>query len=150
MSSIAPCATTARSTARSRSSASALAASAALLARFDAERADPGRRSTIPGIARLFDAGTSPDGSPYLVLELVDGEPIDRWCAERGTGLRDRLGLVIEVCEAVAFAHQRLVLHRDLKPSNILVTRAGDPKLLDFGIAKLLDPADRRRARRRP
>ena len=114
--------------------------SAALHARFDAERrilADLDH----PGIARLLDAGTTPDGHPYFVLELVDGVPIDRWCAEHAVPLRDRLGIFVEVCAAVSFAHQRLVLHRDIKPSNILVTQAGEPKLLDFGIAKLLDPA---------
>ncbi len=117
------------------------AESAVLLARFDAERrilADLDH----PGIARLLDAGTAPDGHPYFVLELVvDGVRIDRWCAEHAVPLRDRLGIFVEVCEAVSFAHQRLVLHRDIKPSNILVTPAGEPKLLDFGIAKLLDPA---------
>ena len=114
--------------------------SAALHARFDAERrilADLDH----PGIAQLLDAGTTPDGHPYFVLDLVDGVPIDRWCAEHAVPLRGRLGIFVEVCAAVSFAHQRLVLHRDIKPSNILVTQAGEPKLLDFGIAKLLDPA---------
>jgi non-specific serine/threonine protein kinase/serine/threonine-protein kinase len=114
--------------------------SAALLQRFDAERRMLAGLDH-PGIARLLDAGTAPGGHPYLVLELVEGEPIDGWCAGRGLPLRDRLGLFVDVCDAVAFAHQRLVLHRDLKPSNVLVTSDGRPKLLDFGIAKLLDPA---------
>jgi non-specific serine/threonine protein kinase/serine/threonine-protein kinase len=117
-----------------------IAASGALLQRFDGERRILAALDH-PGIARLLDAGTSPDGSPYLVLELVDGEPIDGWCAARALPLRERLRLMVDVCDAVAFAHQRLVLHRDLKPSNILVDGAGHPKLLDFGIAKLLDPA---------
>lgn len=93
-----------------------------------------------PGISTLLDGGTAPDGRPYLVMELVDGVPIDRYCTEAELGLRERLTLFLRVCDAVAAAHARLVVHRDLKPSNILVTGNGDPKLLDFGIAKLLEP----------
>jgi len=93
-----------------------------------------------PGIARLYDGGTTEDGRPYLVLELVEGEPIDRACNHRALDLRQRLELLVEVCAAVAHAHRRLVIHRDLKPSNILVTPEGRTKLLDFGIARLLDP----------
>jgi tetratricopeptide (TPR) repeat protein len=93
-----------------------------------------------PNIARLIDGGVTGDGAPYLVMELVEGEPLDRFAAERGLGLRDRLALFLAVCAAVSYAHQRLVVHRDLKPGNILVTAAGDVKLLDFGIAKLLQP----------
>jgi serine/threonine-protein kinase len=92
-----------------------------------------------PNIARLLDAGTTDDGVPYLVMEYVDGEPIDRYCQSRKLPLNDRLKLFNKVCEAVAFAHRHLVVHRDLKPSNILVNEDGDPKLLDFGISKLLD-----------
>jgi eukaryotic-like serine/threonine-protein kinase len=91
-----------------------------------------------PGIAQLFDAGLTDAGQPYLVLELVDGEAIDRWRERTRAPLRDRLQLFLQVLAAVAEAHAQLVIHRDLKPSNILVTRAGRVKLLDFGIARLL------------
>ncbi len=91
-----------------------------------------------PYIARLLDGGETEDGSPYLVLEFVDGEPITDYCAKLDRTARLRLAL--KVCEAVEHAHRNLIVHRDLKPANILVTVNGDPKLLDFGIAKLLDP----------
>ena len=94
-----------------------------------------------PGIAGLIDAGSTPGGLPFLVLEYVDGAPIDAWCEARALDLAGRLELFLAVCEAVEHAHERLVLHRDLKPSNILVDGEGQPHLLDFGIAKLLDPA---------
>lgn len=90
-------------------------------------------------IARLLDGGTTDEGIPYLVMELIDGIPIDRYCDEHSLGVNDRLRLFQQVCAAVQYAHQRLVIHRDIKPGNILVTRDGTPKLLDFGIAKLLD-----------
>jgi len=93
-----------------------------------------------PSIARLIDGGQTEDGQPYLVMEYVDGEPINQWADHHRLGLRQRLELFRTVCMAVQAAHQNLVIHRDLKPSNILVTADGNPKLLDFGIAKLLDP----------
>ena len=92
-----------------------------------------------PDIARLIDGGASEDGVPYVVMEFVDGVPIDTYCNQRLPGLRERLELFRRVCAVVHYAHQRLVVHRDLKAANILVTADGTPKLLDFGIAKLLD-----------
>jgi serine/threonine-protein kinase len=92
-----------------------------------------------PNIARLFDGGTTTDGTPYIVMEFVDGEPIDVYCDSRCLSVEQRLRLFQVVCSAVHRAHQNLVVHRDLKPSNILVARDGTPKLLDFGIAKMLD-----------
>jgi eukaryotic-like serine/threonine-protein kinase len=92
-----------------------------------------------PNIARLFDGGTTTDGTPYIVMEYVDGEPIDIYCDSRCLSIEQRLRLFQVVCSAVHRAHQNLVVHRDLKPSNILVARDGTPKLLDFGIAKMLD-----------
>ena len=92
-----------------------------------------------PNIARLLDGGTGDDGLPYFVMEYVEGEPIDRYCARHGLGVRERLELFRKVCSAVHRAHQNLVVHRDLKPGNILVDAGGEPKLLDFGIAKPLD-----------
>lgn len=94
-----------------------------------------------PGITRLLDGGTTSEGLPYLVMELVDGLPIDRHCDEAGLGLDRRIELFREACEAVQFAHQRLVIHRDIKPANVLVTPEGRVKLLDFGVSKLLDGA---------
>lgn len=94
-----------------------------------------------PNIARLFDGGTSGDGIPYLVMELVNGVPIDTYCDAEKLSISRRLELFLQVCAAVQYAHQRLVIHRDIKPGNILVTKEGVPKLLDFGIAKILDPA---------
>ncbi len=96
---------------------------------------------THPNIARLLDGGVTADGRPYLAMELVRGEPLDRYATTRRLGLDARVDLCIAVAEAVRHAHQRLVVHRDLKPSNVLITEDGTIKLLDFGIAKLLDPA---------
>lgn len=92
-----------------------------------------------PNIAKLLDGGVASDGAPYLVMEYVDGMPIDAYCDNHRLSIPDRLKLLRIVCSAVHSAHQNLVVHRDLKPSNILVTSDGAPKLLDFGIAKLLD-----------
>ncbi len=91
-----------------------------------------------PNIARLLDAGTTDDGIPYLVMENVEGEPIDKFCENKNLPLKPRLKLFNKVCETVSFAHRNLIIHRDLKPSNILVTEKVEPKLLDFGISKLL------------
>jgi serine/threonine protein kinase len=91
-----------------------------------------------PNIARLIDGGTAPDGSPYLVMEYVAGRPLLEYCDTHRLGLERRLALFLTVCDAVQFAHQRLVIHRDLKSDNVLVTDDGSPRLLDFGIAKLL------------
>ncbi|MEM8933579.1 MAG: serine/threonine-protein kinase, partial [Acidobacteriota bacterium] len=93
-----------------------------------------------PNIAQLLDGGTTPDDQPYLVMELVHGEPIDRYCRRLDLDIDGRLDLFLTICDAIQFAHQNLVVHRDLKPGNILVTADGTPKLLDFGIAKLLQP----------
>src|SRR5271165_2669540 len=93
-----------------------------------------------PSIARLIDSGELEDGTPYLVMEHVDGESIDAYCDSRTLFVRERLEAFVRVCEAVQFAHRNLVVHRDIKAANILVTGDGTPKLLDFGIAKLLAP----------
>ncbi len=114
------------------------ATSGTALARFHRERqilAD----LEHPGIARLIDGGTTADGLPYVAMEHVDGLPLDAYCTTGSVDLDARLQLFLEICDAVQFAHRNLVVHRDLKPSNILVTAEGQPKLLDFGIAKLLD-----------
>jgi serine/threonine protein kinase/tetratricopeptide (TPR) repeat protein len=95
---------------------------------------------THPNIAGLLDGGFAPDGTPYLVMELVEGVPISEWCAAQRLPLEARLRLFRVACDAVQHAHRALVVHRDLKPSNIFVSQSGIVKLLDFGIAKLLDP----------
>jgi eukaryotic-like serine/threonine-protein kinase len=133
-----------------------------------AERGDPGLRKTVaikvvqrdshfmlrrfrtetqilsglehPGIARLYDGGTTADGLPYFVMEYVPGTNILAYCDARGLPVADRLTMFCRICAAVQHAHQSFIVHRDLKPSNILVTNEGNPKLLDFGIAKLLNP----------
>ena len=95
-----------------------------------------------PRIALLLDAGVAEDDTPYLVMEYVEGEALTAWCDARNLGIRERLELFLEVCEAVGFAHRNLVVHRDIKPSNVLIGADGHVKLLDFGIAKLLEAAD--------
>ena len=94
-----------------------------------------------PNICRMLDGGTTSEGLPYFVMELIEGEPIDKYCAKHKSPVQERLELFLQVCSAVQFAHQRLIVHRDIKPANILVTKEGQPKLLDFGIAKILDPS---------
>jgi eukaryotic-like serine/threonine-protein kinase len=110
-----------------------------MLLRFSAERQILANLNH-PNIARLVDGGMTSDGIPYLVMEYVEGVPIDDYCRQRNLSTDDRLQLFRTVCSAVEYAHKNLVVHRDLKPANILVTAEGIPKLLDFGIAKLLDP----------
>jgi serine/threonine-protein kinase len=110
----------------------------AILARFVGERSILARLQH-PHIARLIDGGIAGDGRPYFAMELVEGEPITGWCDRRRLSVRDRIRLLLSAIDAVQYAHQQLVVHRDLKPSNILVTAAGEVKLLDFGIAKVLD-----------
>jgi eukaryotic-like serine/threonine-protein kinase len=109
-----------------------------VLRRFERERRILARVEH-PHIARLFDGGAAPDGRPYFVLELVDGKPITVYCREHGLSVEGRLRLLLDCCDAVSAAHARLIVHRDLKPSNVLVTESGEVKLLDFGIAKVLE-----------
>jgi len=111
-----------------------------LRGRFEAERQILAALEH-PNIARLLDGGITPDGRPYLVMECVDGLPIDEYCRRHDLDLRERLHLFCTAARAVQHAHRYLVVHRDLKPSNILVTGRGQAKLVDFGIAKILDPA---------
>jgi eukaryotic-like serine/threonine-protein kinase len=98
-------------------------------------------RLVHPGIAQLFDAGLSSDGDPYMALELVEGEPITEYCDRLKLNLKARVRLVAEACEAIAFLHSHSIVHRDIKPSNVFVDKHGRVKLLDFGIAKILDEA---------
>ena len=108
------------------------------VARFHAEQQILARLEH-PGIARLLDGGFAPDGRPYMAMEFVEGRSITAYCLETRASLDERLRLFLQVCDAVAFAHRHLVVHRDLKPANILVNAEGQVRLLDFGIAKLLD-----------
>ena len=110
-------------------------------ARFLAERQILARLEH-PAIARLLDGGVSEDGTPYFVMERVEGKRIDEWCDRRRLSIRERLWLMIQLCEAVEVAHRKLIVHRDLKPANVLVTPEGQPKLLDFGVAKVLAGSD--------
>ena len=112
---------------------------AEILRRFRAERQILAKLDH-PNIARLLDAGTTDDGLPYFIMDYIVGAPVTRFAATQGLTTRQRLELFLKICAAVEFAHRNLVVHRDIKPSNILVNAEGDPKLLDFGIAKLLAP----------
>jgi eukaryotic-like serine/threonine-protein kinase len=107
--------------------------------RFDSERRILARLEH-PSIARLLDAGETPEGQPYLLLEYVEGKTIVEHAGAAALSVRERVDLIRRVCEAVQYAHQSLVVHRDIKPSNIMIDGSGAPKLLDFGIAKLIDP----------
>jgi len=109
-----------------------------ILTRFHQERSILARLQH-PCIATLLDGGVTDSGLPWFAMEVASGDPIDAWCEARDLGVHARLRLFVQVCDAVAYAHRSLVVHRDLKPSNILVLPDGRPKLLDFGIAKLLD-----------
>ncbi len=110
-----------------------------VLRRFDTERQILAALEH-PNIARIIDGGTAADGTPYLIMELVEGEPITRYCERHKVDLAGRLRLFNKVCEALAFAHRRGIVHRDIKPANVLVSQSGDPKLIDFGIAKVMQP----------
>jgi serine/threonine protein kinase len=109
--------------------------------RFRAERQILARLEH-PNIARMLDGGTTPEGVSYFAMEYVDGVPIDEYATSHGLNVHRRIGLFLQVCDAVEYAHQNLTVHRDLKPSNILVTAEGSVRLLDFGIAKVLDALD--------
>ena len=111
---------------------------AAQARRFATERQILSRLSH-PNIAHLIDGGLTADGRPFLATDFIDGERIDQWCGSQSCSVRERLELFLKVAGAVDYAHRHMVIHRDLKPSNILVTAEGEPKLLDFGIARLLD-----------
>lgn len=115
--------------------------SAVLLQRFRSERQILAGLHH-PNIAPLLDGGSTEEGTPWLALEYVEGTPVDQWCDARQLGIIERLDLFRQICAAVQYAHQHLVVHRDLKPTNVLVTSDGVVKLLDFGVAKLLSPMD--------
>jgi non-specific serine/threonine protein kinase/serine/threonine-protein kinase len=115
----------------------ALGQSSAGIERFRLER-ETLARLDHPAIARLLDGGTTPAGAPYFVMELVDGVPVDRYCDEQRLTIAQRIDVFLRICRGVQYAHRNLVVHRDLKPDNILVLADGSPKLLDFGVAKLI------------
>lgn len=106
-----------------------------LIERFERERQTLAALSH-PNIARLYDGGTTEDGNPYIIMEYIEGMPIVKWADDEGLDIDARMALFEQVCKAVRFAHRNLIVHRDLTPSNVLVTREGQPKLIDFGIAK--------------
>jgi len=112
-----------------------------LIERFLQERAILARLEH-PGIARLYDTGTTPNGLPYFAMEFVDGKTLDAWIAANQPTLRQCIELFVKICDAIAYAHRNLIVHGDLKPGNILVTADGEPRLLDFGIAKVLSDGD--------
>ena len=116
-------------------------ATTSLLERFRAERRILARLEH-PGIARLIDAGATPSGQPYYAMEFVDGADLVTWARTHSPTPRQRIELFLDICDAVGYAHHQLVVHRDLKPGNILVPEDGRPRLLDFGIAKLVDPTE--------
>ncbi len=114
-----------------------------LLARFQGERQSLALMDH-PAIAKVFDAGATPAGQPYLVMEYVPGEPITKYCDRKKLGIRERLELIVQACEGVQHAHQKAIIHRDLKPANILVVEVDGkpkPRLIDFGLAKVITPA---------
>ncbi len=111
------------------------------VARFESERQLLARLDN-PGIARLLDGGVKADGQPWMVMERIDGTPIDQWCEARGSSLADRIGLTLGVLDALGAAHRMLVLHRDLKPGNVLVDSEARVRVIDFGIAKRMDGGD--------
>ena len=112
--------------------------SAAMLLRFTSERQILANLNH-PHVARLLDAGLTPEGAPYLVMEYIDGLHIDEYCRSNKLDTDAILALFLAICSAVEYAHKNLIIHRDIKPANVIVDRAGTPKLLDFGIAKLLN-----------
>ncbi len=117
--------------------------SSTVIKRFQAERQTLANLNH-PNISRLLDGGITDDGIQFLVMEYIDGIPIDIYCDENKLSIKDRLNLFLKVAAVVQYAHQNLVVHRDLKPTNILITKDGEPKLLDFGIAKILSPEGER------
>ena len=112
-----------------------------LMRRFRAERQIMASLEH-PNIARLLDGDTTKDGVPYVVMEYVQGQPVDQYCENNNLGIDQKLRLFLRICNAISHAHRNLVVHRDIKPGNILITEDGEPKLLDFGIAKILDTSD--------
>jgi serine/threonine-protein kinase len=114
----------------------------AMLERFRAERQILASLNH-PNIARLLDGGMTSDGAPYLVMEYIEGAPLDEYCRMNQLSVEAKLGLFLRICAAVEYAHKNLVVHRDIKPGNVLVAGDGTPKLVDFGIAKLLDAGER-------